>query len=313
MCDQIAQNPKSDPRLCGRAHTQTLRAWADQGVVRKIHLTTDPNHALAALLPTGGRLRRSVGRACLTGALLAGLGFQDWHATRTAPAAGPALLGLEGKDHADPASFSSEELRSLQRRFGVHGPQPKLAQLFTHGVDQLTPVRSHALNRLEELRPAVWRESRRTGINPMLLTAILFDEIQHAKPGEDLPLAAHSGLFSTLGPAQLGLSEMVKQGRLPQNPSAEQIAAARDQLLDPDTNVSLLAGKLSRILRMLGRRPGSTLDVSENHRHAKTVATLAYLHNGKLDYPTRILRYMQDPELHGLVFSQQKKPISPLI
>jgi hypothetical protein len=43
------------------------------------------------------------------------------------------------------------------------------------------------------------------------------------------------------------------------------------------------------------------------------VATLAYLHNGKLDYPARILRYMQDPELHGLVFSQRKKPISPLI
>jgi len=25
------------------------------------------------------------------------------------------------------------------------------------------------------------------------------------------------------------------------------------------------------------------------------------------------LRYMQDPELHGLVFSQRKKPVSPLI
>jgi hypothetical protein len=53
--------------------------------------------------------------------------------------------------------------------------------------------------------------------------------------------------------------------------------------------------------------------VSGQRQHAKTVATLAYLHNGKLDYPARILRYMQDPELHGLVFSQRKKPISPLI
>ena len=40
---------------------------------------------------------------------------------------------------------------------------------------------------------------------------------------------------------------------------------------------------------------------------------LAYLHNGKLDYPTRILRYMQDPELHGLMFSQRRVAISPLI
>ena len=119
--------------------------------------------------------------------------------------------------HPNPASFTPSELRELQSRFGVHGPQPRLAQLFTKGMDQLTPLRSHTVNRLESLQPAVLRESRRTGVNPMLLAAILFDEMQHAKPGEDLPLAAHSGLFSTHGPAQLGLSEMVKQGLLANN------------------------------------------------------------------------------------------------
>jgi hypothetical protein len=40
---------------------------------------------------------------------------------------------------------------------------------------------------------------------------------------------------------------------------------------------------------------------------------LAYLHNGKLDYPARILRYMQDPELHGLMFSVRNKPAAELI
>ena len=25
-------------------------------------------------------------------------------------------------------------------------------------------------------------------------------------------------------------------------------------------------------------------------------------HNGKLDYPARVLGYMQDPELHGLIY-----------
>jgi hypothetical protein len=109
----------------------------------------------------------------------------------------------------------------------------KLAQLFTRGVDQLTPLRSHTVTRLDALRPVVWRESHRTGVNPMLLAAILFDEMQHAKPGEDLPLAAHSGLFSTHGPAQLGLSEMVKQGLLREDASPEEVAEARDQLLDP--------------------------------------------------------------------------------
>jgi hypothetical protein len=215
--------------------------------------------------------------------------------------------------HPNPASFTPTELRELQRRFGVHGPQPRLAQLFTRGMDQLTPLRSHTVTRLETLQPAVLRESRRTGLNPMLLAAILFDEMQHAKPGEDLPLAAHSGLFSTHGPAQLGLSEMVKQGLLRPDASPAELEAARNQLLDPQQNVALLAGKMTRLLRVLGRTPLSTSNVSSDPTHAKTAATLAYLHNGKLDYPTRILRYMQDPELHGLIYGQRRSPLPELI
>lgn len=258
------------------------------------------------------------GRACaaprglkrvLTAGLLLALGLSEW----STPSLAPLRSLLPAADRLDPTTFSPEELRDLQRRFGVHGPQPRLAQLFTHGVDQLTPVRNHALTQLQDLQPVIQQVSRRSGINPMLLTAILFDEIQHAKPGEGLPIAAHSGLFSTLGPAQLGVSEMVKQGLVPEHPSDEEVAAAREQLLDPERNVALLAGKLSRLLRLLDQHPNATHDVSRQRPHAKTVATLAYLHNGKLDYPARILRYMQDPELHGLVFSQRKKPVSPLI
>ena len=248
-------------------------------------------------------------KRCLTAGLLIGLGFCEWGTPSLAPIRGL----LPAADRLDPTTFSPEEIRELQRRFGVHGPQPRLAQLFTHGVDQLTPVRDHALTQLQTLQPVIQQVSRRSGINPMLLTAILFDEIQHAKPGERLPIAAHSGLFSTLGPAQLGVSELVKQGLLPENPSDEQVAAAREQLIDPDRNVALLAGQLSRLLRVLEQSPTATYDVSRQRPHAKTVATLAYLHNGKLDYPARILRYMQDPELHGLVFSQRKKAVSPVI
>lgn len=221
-------------------------------------------------------------------------------------------LVTEGQ-RPNPASFSPGELQELQRRFGVHGPQPRLAQLFTSGMDQLTPLRSHTIGRLEDLQPFVRREARRTGINPMLLAAILFDEMQHAKPGEDLPIAAHSGLFSTHGPAQLGLSEMVKQGLLRPDASPEELQAAREQLLDPERNVTLLAGKLQRILRELDQSPARTHNASRLPRHAKTVATLAYLHNGKLDYPTRILRYMQDPELHGVIYGQRREAVSPLI
>jgi hypothetical protein len=159
----------------------------------------------------------------------------------------------------------------------------------------------------------VWRVSHRTGINPMLLAAILFDEMQHAKPGEDLPLAAHSGLFSTHGPAQLGLSEMVKQGLLREDASDEEVAEARNQLLDPERNVEVLAGKMARLLAVLEQPATATFNVSQHRQRAKTVATLAYLHNGKLDYPARILRYMQDPELHGLIFGERRKPVPSLI
>jgi hypothetical protein len=226
--------------------------------------------------------------------------------------AGGAELVIEAPQ-PDPASFTPAELQELQRRFGVHGPQPRLAQLFTKGMDQLTPLRSHTVNRLEELQPAVLRESRRTGVNPMVLAAILFDEMQHAKPGEDLPLAAHSGLFSTHGPAQIGLSEMVKQGLLREDATPAELQSAREQLLDPDRNVTLLAGKMARLLHTLKRPASQTFNVSTHPMHAKTVATLAYLHNGKLDYPVRILRYMQDPELHGLIYGQRRQALSPLI
>ena len=47
----------------------------------------------------------------------------------------PVVVG----DRLEPTDFSPEELKLLQRRFGVHGPQTQLAQLFTSGVDQLQP------------------------------------------------------------------------------------------------------------------------------------------------------------------------------
>ena len=203
----------------------------------------------------------------------------------------------------NPADFSAEELQHLQQRFGVHGPQTPLAQLFTQGVDQLEPLRSHTLTRLSELKPVILREAAAHHLNPMLLTGILYDEMQHSKPGEALPFVAHSGLVSTHGPAQLGISELIHQGRLPKNPSDQQIVVARDILLDPEPNVSLLAGKLHRLKRALGLSDQAVLSASASFADAKAIATLAYLHNGKLDYPTRILRYMQDPALHGLIYS----------
>jgi len=214
---------------------------------------------------------------------------------------------------ADPLHFTPEELQELQRRFGVHGPQPRLAQLFTEGIDQFQPLRTHTLQRLEELRPVILQECRRRNINPVFVSAVLFDEMRHAKPGENHPVAAHSGLFRTHGPGQVAVSEMIHQGLVPPDATEEQIAAARTQLLDPSTNVKVLVGKFARLRQELGLPRGRVLQASRSPGDAKGLATLAYLHNGKLDYPGRILRSMQDPALHALLFSDRKTPLPSLI
>lgn len=221
-------------------------------------------------------------------------------------------LVAEGQ-RPNPADFEVAELQELQRRFGVHGPQTPLAQLFTAGLDHWAPLRTHTLQRLEQLMPAVRREAKSSRVNPMLLTAVLYDELQHAKPGEDSALAMRSGLFQTHGPAQLGVEELMHQHLLPRKPSQKQLEAARQQLLDPERNVALLAGKMARLSRSLGVPNHGGLEASTSPRDAHLIATLAYLHNGKLDYPNRILNYMQDPALHGLLYGRQEAQLAPLI
>jgi len=262
----------------------------------------------------------------LWGTTLALLGASQWLQAQDAASLSPApehgrgSALLKAPEQAsdpdlsgDPLQFSPDELRELQRRFGVHGPQPRLAQLFTQGMDQLQPLRSVTMGRLEELSPVILQESRRVGINPMLVAAVLFDELQHSKPGESLPIAAHSGLFSTLGPAQIGLGEMVHQGLLSPDASASELQQARQYLLDPHRNVQLLVGKFARLSKSLGLPRHRLLMASTSRRDAKSLGALAYLHNGKLDYPRRVFRYMQDPELHALVYGTRKRALAPLI
>jgi hypothetical protein len=249
----------------------------------------------------------------MAGCTLALSGLVPYSAPAPRPWIGQPMLIDPGHSQADPLAFSTEELQELRRRFGVHGPQPRLAQLFSSGVEQFQPLRNHALSRLEELRPLILSLSREQNVNPMLVTAVLFDEMRHAKPGENLPIAAHSGLFSTHGLAQLGISEMQHQGLLPADPTAEEVGWARDQLLDPQRNIELLVGKFARLKRELNVPGQRMLQASGSVKDAKVLATLAYLHNGKLDYPRRILSSMQDPVLHVLLYGQRKPVLSPLI
>ena len=104
-----------------------------------------------------------------------------------------------------------------------------------------------------------------------------------------------------------------RQGLLPAEPTPEQRQQAREQLLDPQRNVALLAGKMARLSTALGIPSGHLLETSNGYRDAHWIATLAYLHNGKLDYPARILGYMQDPALHALIYGRTVRPTNPVI
>ena len=221
-------------------------------------------------------------------------------------------LVAEAQD-LNPAYFSAEEIRELQRRFGVHGAQPRLGQLFTKGLDHLAPLRAHTLARLEVVRPIVLEQSRKQQVNAMLMTAILFDEMQHAKPGEDIRILAESGLFQDHGLAQLSISELEKQGKLRADATDAEVAAALEKLLTPSENVKVLAGQIARLQKLLGVSKGHRMQVSSSRRDAKIAATIAYLHNGKLDYPARILGYMQDPQLHAFLYSTRQRSLPPLI
>ena len=93
---------------------------------------------------------------------------------------------VEGR--LEPDYFSFKELKLLQRRFGVHRLQTQQAQLFTSGVDQLQQLRASTLDLLRGLKLVIVRQAVAHQLNPMLISAVLFDKIQHFKPGEILPL-----------------------------------------------------------------------------------------------------------------------------
>jgi hypothetical protein len=293
--------------------TMSLKLLQLDGAIARTSVTGDlqSHHA-------GWPRRRALATAgAIAGALaaLAAVPLTGRELTSAPPVPATSTDGSSPRapEAGDPVYFTAEELQQLQRRFGVHGPQPRLAQLFTEGIDQLQPLRNHTLQRLEDLRPVILQECARQRVNPVFLTAVLFDEMRHAKPGEDIPIAAQSGLFSTHGPGQVAVSELRHQGLLAPDATPEEISEARRSLLNPSTNIQVLVGKFARLSRELGLPRGRVLEASRSPRDAKALATLAYLHNGKLDYPRRILRSMQDPELHALLFSDRKTALPPLI
>ena len=108
--------------------------------------------------------------------------------------------------------------------------------------------------------------------------------------------------METHGPAQIGVSELIHQNRLPANTTQDEITRAGNPILDPEMNITLLAAKFQRLKLALGLLENLTLQRSSSYLYAKAKAILTYLNNGKLNYPARVLSYMQDPQLHTLIY-----------
>ena len=117
--------------------------------------------ALGPLKRHGQQLRRHRSRRNLwawfgaASTALASLAAYPLIQSSLKPGPSVAVDRVDSSSHSDPTSFSPEELQELQRRFGVHGPQPPLARLFTKGVDQFTPLRNHTVTRLQSLQPVI--------------------------------------------------------------------------------------------------------------------------------------------------------------
>ena len=95
--------------------------------------------------------------------------------------------------------------------------------------------------------------------------------------------------------AQISFSELIHENRLLANPTQKYITRARNQLLDPKMNITLLNAKFQRLKLALGLPERLMLQASRSYLDTKAIATLTCLHSGKLDYPARVLGYLQDP------------------
>lgn len=154
-----------------------------------------------------------------------------------------------------PTAFSQAEAAELRRRYGIHTAQNPVNQAVTLATDTLGWRDRQALELINRHAAAIHSAARTEALNPLVLAAILFDEIRHEKPTEEV--MTRWGLAQTLGLAQLSLRELVMQG-----------------YFDPDLQSLLATGQLDAPLRALqaegwlsSRRDLRRMPVSELRIH----------------------------------------------
>lgn len=109
-----------------------------------------------------------------------------------------------------PADFSLTEIQELQRRYGIHAAQNPVNQAVTLATDSLGWRDHQALMTISHHAQTIQSAAKAENLNPAVLAAILFDEIRHQKPTEEV--FTQLGMAQTLGLAQISLRELVMQG-----------------------------------------------------------------------------------------------------
>jgi hypothetical protein len=235
-----------------------------------------------------------------------------------------------------PADFSRAEAREFQRRYGIHAAQNPVNQAMTLAADTLGWRDRLALDLIRRHAAPLQTVGQQVGINPLVLAAILFDEIRHEKPTEEV--LTRWGLAKTLGLAQLSLHELVMQGyfdpwiasalkqgvfdseldvlqtetnkmspaalRLHLHPArilaylpADLLSASQQALLDPGFNILTLARQLVRVRRQLGISDQEYFLNLADFRIQHQLARVVVFHNGRLDYAGKILSALRLPQL----------------
>lgn len=205
----------------------------------------------------------------------------------------------------NPAVFSEDEKVNLTASMNLKEGQDKVSIYFTEKADNNKSQVDKSISEVKKYSKYIKSVSKEHGVSPLLIGAILFDEINHNK-GVLEDAAVFVGKATSFGLAQIGLGELVQQGfytkkgfppgtkvsKLPNN----LIEEGTKYLLNPHNNIKTLAKQIKRNQEVLGYSPDKTLNF-DNYFDSHAMAKIASCHNGRYDYPAKIFKYLKNPDL----------------
>ncbi len=219
-----------------------------------------------------------------------------------------------------PLDFSDEEAQEIIQKYSLHPSKDQSVTENIDKVDNIKPLKDSVLSYIRSNNAAIKKHAQNNGVNPLLLTAIIFEEQMHLKPPivEDFVVEILDDLNlkenTSVGPGQLGLGELIKQGYYAsegiskqaqvESLSEEQKEQGKAYLRNPDKGIMTLARQIARLKTELSYEAKPfKLDTYQGQRG---VAFVSYIHNGFADYPSRVLAYTKDADLRSALYPPKK-------